>query len=98
VGDFLSDMGRRLPWPFDPSKLVNNVKTNYYRRHHEILGGPGVDGAIRALLTAVVTLYAKHHVKFIDVSASNVGKNDAGELVIFDLGISDAPRVSIPTI
>jgi lysozyme len=98
VGDFLISMNRRLPWPFNPSALVRHVKNHHYMRKHEILGGPGVDNAILVLLGAVSNLFARKHIRFLDVSSGNVGKDRDGNLTLFDLGVSESPKLAFKAI
>ena len=97
VGDFLVSMSSHLKWPFSPVSLIGPVKNFHYKKTHEILGGPGVDDAIFRLLRAVSNLYASRNVKFLDVSDDNVGKKD-GKLVLFDLGVSESPKIKLGTI
>ena len=98
VGNFLIDMNRRLPWPFNPSALVNHVKNHHYMKKREMLGGPSVDNAIESLLGAVSNLYAKKHVKLLDVSSDNVGKDASGNLTLFDFGVSESPKLAFKAI
>lgn len=98
VGKFLNDYGARLPWPFDPDKAAKLVKNHYYVKKREIIGGPMIDDTIRDLLSSVNRLYSKYGVKYLDVKDDNIGVNTDGELVMFDLGVSESPRKRIDVI
>lgn len=97
VGDFLIDTPK-LAWPFDIVTAHRLVKNHHYKRTKELLSGPTIDRTILTLLQAVLGLYMKHRIKFYDVGSRNVGKNKNGNVVLFDLGVSDSPRVEIPVL
>ena len=94
VGDFLVTNKR---WPLDINQAIKDIYQAAYMKTHQNFISPGNTTVLASLLKNVQSLYS-HGVKYMDVSSGNVGKNEKGELVVFDLGVSETRPSSISTV
>jgi hypothetical protein len=94
VGDFLV---LNKKWPLDIDWIIREIYREAYRKTHQNLISPRNTEIMRSLLQNVQALYS-HGVKYMDVSRGNVGKDSEGNLVVFDLGVSETSPVEIATV
>ena len=85
----------RAKWPFNLEASIKDFYNYTYFQSHLNLISPTNTTIIRSLLRSVQNLY-NHGVKYMDVSGGNIGKDKNGELVVFDLGVSETHQPTIP--
>lgn len=95
IGDFLSVNGK---WPFDVKQMTRAIYNNIYQTKGQNLISPANTKMIEQVLSAVLGLYLKGGIKYFDVGAANIGKDQEGNFVIFDLGVSISKRTALPVV
>jgi len=59
---------------------------------------PTADKIITQILSTILRMWRDKKVMILDIKADNVGKDEAGNYVLFDFGVSDSPSVRHPVI
>jgi serine/threonine protein kinase len=89
VGDYITD----IKWPINVPKAVDDIYIGYYRKHKQNIMSVSNTKIITSLLNNLNALY-QHGITYLDVRSDNVGKDQNGNLVLFDLGVSVTKKPS----
>ena len=95
IGDYLATQGR---WPFDIAQTTKDIYNHVYRKTSQNVISPDNTKMISQVLSAILNLYQKGGIKFFDVSPGNIGKDNNGNFMIFDLGISFSKKTALPVV
>jgi len=96
MGDFLATNYRRLKWPLDHDRIKSILYWIQLQKTGRNYVSPKMDRMLDQLLDAVEQL-REHGVEFFDVGG-NVGKDELGNYVLFDLGVGKSGPIRMDEI
>jgi hypothetical protein len=96
MADIIGRYMEYTKWPFNIEQAIRNIYQQVYIKTHENIISPLNTEILHSILKNVLTLY-QYGVKYMDVNSGNIGKNEKGELMIFDLGVSETKNPNLIT-
>lgn len=97
--NFLVEYNREINWEMATAEEYLPIFYEYRKNKTKTdIRTPGFSKLIKQIFQAVFNLYQRHGVKVLDVQSGNLGKDLSRNYVIFDLGVSESPRIPIDII